>query len=297
MADQGRIDIGQALGTGARFAVGRPLTVLLWSAVGFLATGPIVLLALAGMSDRLTATPFWAVIMFALFAWSGLIGLMLTSAAMRSLLKPEDSGFGYLRWGDAEWRILTMGLGRNPNSWPYPPLLLVIGLTVVFIAGWFVFPGVDPRLRSTFNLVSGAVLVAAIVYAGIRSSLAPVAAHAGRDNPQRDAWNRSGGQVLSIALLQLCSHLIWLATSALIAAGAWYITGLGAGPGGRFLVLQGGTPAGLAPLFTPNSLIVAYALALIGALHSALCVRPAASAWRMLASARGGRSVLAEAAG
>lgn len=294
---QGRIDVGTALNAGWRFVVGRPLTVLLWSAVGLLPAAPMLLLILAAMSGRIPAFRYWPLVLAAMVIWSGLIGVAQASAAMRSVLRPEDSRFGYLRWRDAEWHVLTLGLGRNPRNWPLAALLLVIALTVLFIAGFFAFPVLAPSIREALNIASGSVLVLTIIYIAMRSSLAPVAAHAGWPDAQGVAWARSGRTVLPIALMQLGSHLIWLAASAVVALAAWGAIKVIEEPNGPFALFSGPGPASWRDLISPDLLVAAYAVALIGALHGVLCVRPAARAWQMLVGDRRTRNVLADVTG
>ena len=285
----GAIDPSAAIASGWRFVLQRPAVVLLWT----LASWPPAVVTLwfvtvlfggeqapggvpgyVPLAAVFLAAPFWVVI---------------RAAAMRSVLQPDGDAFGYLRLGGREWALATMGWTRSPNNLPFGAifglLLVVLALVVLNI----VVAPFGPVALLALNLAAAPLWLALVVYLNMRGALADVAAYSGVIDAQARAYERTKGHVGALSLMILGSRLSWLLAAALLAPVAVWL----------FTTVERAVPAdGLMPgLPSPGLLAASIVLALVMALFSALCVRPSATAWRMLVGARSERNFLAEATG
>jgi hypothetical protein len=218
--------------------------------------------------------PFYAVVLPV-----GLIVISVwTAAVYRIILRPEDKGFGYLKLGADELRLVLLTL-------IYVFLAMAFSFVVIFAAG---------LLAAAAAVAGGAVagimgvliflgVMAAFVFVGVRLSLAGPMTFAEQRLRVFGSWALTRGQfwrllgayVLSIVLalvVVLLGMVIYAATAAILVGGNLEAVGQ---------VFQPDMTS-VAAYFTPAMLIYVVFGAFLGAVQNAVVYAPAAVAYRQL---------------
>ena len=156
---------------------------------------------------------------------------MLSAAAYRARLRPEQGRFAHLGFGAAEWRIFAMGFGRNPAG---IPLTAFVGLAGLFIALVLAVALVNALFGGPAGVVAiGLAFLtwfAAVMIVNARAGLAGVAAFSGRASPQEAGWELGAGRTGVLAAVGLVISLLALTTAAGLLGGWWVADSLLARP-------------------------------------------------------------------
>jgi hypothetical protein len=120
--------VGEAVSTGFGLITRRPFAVLLWGLLPVIIFLPLVVLFIGTIASMIAAATqagtdqqavvqailpgIGGIVLFiliaAVVAW--VVGAMTTAAAFRAVLHPEQSAFGYLRFGSHELLLMLVGL-------------------------------------------------------------------------------------------------------------------------------------------------------------------------------------------
>lgn len=208
-----------------------PAAVAIWGAI-YLAGNIAMLLVMrpmlaAAMSPALSTADPGAMIgmiapMWLLSLILGLVGVVLYTAAMRSVLRPGAGGIGFLRLGMDELRMLVLLI-----------LFVIVGFVLFFAASLVLGlfgAGVAAGSHSIaamviFSLLIGLVIFAALIYFTIRFSLAfPLTLHRG-EFVIGEAWRLSRGHFWTLFGAALVVSVIGLILSSvvnLVAMGSYF---------------------------------------------------------------------------
>jgi len=204
---------------------------------------------------------------------------VLAAAVYRAILRPEDTGFGYLRLGQDELRLTVLTL-------IYFVLSLAAVTIVVLLGG--IGAGVAYGLLGSplLGVGLGLFFLGLLLYGAVRLSLAPVITFAERRISVFDSWRLTKGQfwkllgayVLAIAsavVVLLLATVIFMAVAAILAGGDIASVGQVFKP----------DLSSVAAYYTPP--MVAYTIfgGFLNALYFAVLVSPAAVAYRALKEA------------
>lgn len=182
---------------------------------------------------------------------------VLSVAAYRARLRPEQGGLAYLRLGHAEWRVFAMGLGRNPAGMPMHVFVGLFALMVVLALGIVLANSVIGPAGVLFGIpLAFAIWFVALMVLSARAGLAGVAAFSGRPDPQNAGWDLGRGHGFALVSVGLVLAVLTLAAGGLLIGGWWSLSSVLAVPtalwapdlptdaaGWTRLVLEGGTLA------------------------------------------------------
>ena len=224
------ISVGRILdGTFGVFRA-HPVAVAIWGGI-YLAGNIAMLLVMqpmmaAAMNPAMSADPAAMMSMMGpmwlLSLLLGLVGLVLYTAAMRSVLRPDAGGVAFLRLGLDELRMLVLLI-----------LFAVAAFALIFAAslvlglfGAGVAVGSDSVATMViFSILIGVVIVAAMIYLTIRFSLAfPLTLHRGAF-AIGEAWRLSRGHFWTLfgaALVVSVIGFILSMTINLVAMGSYF---------------------------------------------------------------------------
>ncbi|MDP3746729.1 MAG: hypothetical protein Q8Q88_06725 [Phenylobacterium sp.] len=204
---------------------------------------------------------------------------VLAAAVYRAILRPEDTGFGYLRLGEDELRLTGLTLIYF--------LLSLVAVTVVVLVGG-VGAGVAAGLLGSpmFGVGLGLFFLGLLLYVAVRLSLAPVITFAERKISVFDSWALTKGQfwkllgayvlaIASVVVVLLLAMVIFMAVAAIVAGGDIASVGKIFAP----------DLSSVAAYYTPA--MIAYTIfgGFLNALYFAVLVSPAAVAYRALKEA------------
>ena len=207
---------------GAAFAglplLARPGLLLAWSLV----TVPAVLLGFVAVR-AFGAVDQWPFVVL-LTPLTGLLAgaslLVVSTAVFRTVLRPEDPRFGYLRLGRIEGRVLL-------KSYEYGgmPLSVQIGLAGLFFAllltGALIYALVGPAVGKWAIPAALVVWGVATMAVSARSSLTGVAAFVGRSEPRQAGWDIGERHTAGLVVQRFLVGLIWLGV-AMVLLGSWW---------------------------------------------------------------------------
>lgn len=278
---------------GFRVVGRRPVSFVVWT----LLASALVLAALAGLAwlfgdldlptaDRLE--PAQALELVGKFGGASLVAvavmipvsLVLYNAMLRSVLRPEDRTFAYLRIGGDEWRMFLLWL-----------LFLLVTLAfyaaVVALAVGVQFLDLPQAGKVGLWVLLGLVAVMILIFVGLRWSLAGPVVLAERRVSLSRSWKLTRGRfwpILGMALLAwiLGSAISWIAQLVIQLATSPLMAGWTPDPEKPFEnweqiaeQVQGQLPAA-------GLLLLVYALAIM--LQQAVMVAPFAAAYRDIAA-------------
>ncbi|MDP3749679.1 MAG: hypothetical protein Q8Q88_21830 [Phenylobacterium sp.] len=201
---------------------------------------------------------------------------VLAAAVYRAILRPEDTGFGYLRLGQDELRLTVLTLIYF--------LLSLAAVTIVVLLGG-IGAGVAYGLLGSplLGVGLGLFFLGLLLYVAVRLSLAPVITFAERRISVFESWGLTKGQfwkllgayilaIASVVVVLLLAMVIFMAVAAILAGGDIASVGKIFSP----------DLSSVAAYYTPP--MVAYTIfgGFLNALYFAVLVSPAAVAYRAL---------------
>jgi hypothetical protein len=206
---------------------------------------------------------------------------VLSCAAYRAVFTPADSRFGYLRLGMDEARVAGLFLVL---ALIFSGVLIVGSVLAVLVFGGLVSIGgpVAGMLAMAFAIT---VLIGAMIYFGVRLSLAGPMSFAERRIAIASAWRLTRGHfwpLLGAYFLSWAAAVVvnMLATAVFMGVAAAATGDLGAyGQAERFDFTT------MAGLFTPGHLLFLVASSLLGSLQALILLTPPAVAFRALGGA------------
>lgn len=279
---------------GFRITREKPRILLIWAAfyliISFLM--PIVLVTMGGQdlmaletaandpnADPAAALDNFAALapLYAILLPAGLaVQAILAAAVYRAILRPTETGLGYLRLGADEARLTVL-------------TVIYFALTIVAVAAVVLVGGIGAGLAYSImgtplaGVGLGLFFLGLLFYVAVRLSLAPVMTFAEQRIAIFDSWRMTKGQFWKLVGaygLAVCSVVVvlLLATVIFMAVAA---------------VLAGGDIAAVAKIYTPDlssvgayftPLMIAYTIfgAFLNAFYYAVLVAPAAVAYREL---------------
>lgn len=209
---------------------------------------------------------------------------VLLCAVYRAVLRPQEKGLGYLKFGGDELRMMLLFVILFLLFLVFYVVILIAGSVVgVAVGAAAAAAGGQPSaIAGIFVVVSSALMLAALIYFLVRLSLAGPATFARRKLTLGAAWRMTKGRFWSLFGAYLLAVVLALVVMLLVYA-------IGAG----VALAVGGGMEGLTGMFMPDfSSLQAYfspgriALTLVGSVVSgliaAIMYAPAAVAYREL---------------
>lgn len=294
-----QISLSDTAFEGVRLIARKPLAVLIWAAVIFLALAIPITLFLGTLAPAFTdlmrhsmegSQPSPEDMMKFQLRWMAANGpimlcslvtrAVLMSAVFRAVLRPEDSRFAYLRLGKAE---LLTGLVY---------LCITILVLMLLFAGMIVLAGLTVASAIASKaaaigvaLVLGVVLIVLLIWVILRLILAlPMTFAEGRFR-MFEAWQLSRGHALQLFFIGLLAFAIVLVIE-MVVGGVIGFTAIGviashaSAAGGAFHRPAAEWIGQLAPWLVLGGAI----LALFGAAAMAIMYAPLAAAYRLLSA-------------
>ena len=209
---------------------------------------------------------------------------LFTCAVLRAVLRPQDSRFGYLRFGADELRMMLLYL---LFAVIYIAVMTVALVGVVLVAsGLGMVLGAVGGSGTAAGLLAGLLtfcgLIAAAVWLAVRLSLAPAMTFAHGRLQLAEAWKLTRGRFWALLGAYFISWVLAVVVSLL---GMAIVFGLAAAIGGGFgamgAVMQPDLST-VAAQFTPTALVVSVCISVLAALQIAILKTPPALAYREL---------------
>ena len=208
--------------------LGRPGLLLGWALVAV----PVFLLFILGA--RLgTGLRFWpAIILWPLFGIAlRALQSVLSAAAYRARLRPEQGGPAYLKLGRAEWRVFAMGFGRSPGGLPMYVFVALAALMLILVLAIALTFAIAGQAAVYFGVpLAFLIWFGAVMIVSARSGLAGVAAFSGRADPQDAGWELGRGQTPALVGVGLVLTLLVLIAGGLLLGGWWGLSSVLAVP-------------------------------------------------------------------
>jgi hypothetical protein len=226
----------------------------------------------AALQNFMALLPLYAILLPVGLA----VQAVLASAVYRAILRPSETGFGYLRLGQDELRLAFLTLIYF--------LLTLVAVTLVVVLG-----GIGAGIAYTvlgsplFGVALGLFFMGLLFFVAVRLSLAPVMTFAEQRIRVFESWNLTKGQfwklvgayvlaIASVVVVLVLAMVIFMAIAAIAA---------------------GGDIASVSKIFAPDlSSVAAYFTipmiiytifgAFLNAFYYAVLVAPAAVAYREL---------------
>jgi len=255
--------------SGFRLALKRPLLVLAWAGISFVATivffGLLALLffpafkELAAVSAGGATEPDPTTLMRAvlpmyllLIPFGLLVGAIQQCAVNRVILTPEKRGFAYLKIGGDEWRQILLSL-------------VYILLGICWVVGWVAVNAVTGlALRDAGGLLVGFIvqllLFGLFIFLMVRLSLGSALTFTTKRVNVFGSWAATKGRFWPILGAYLLSFVLAIAAVIVmyLVMGIVMLIAFG----GNFAALSAGSdPEAMAKVFTPT-IIILYLLAL-----------------------------------
>jgi hypothetical protein len=203
---------------------------------------------------------------------------MMAAAVYRVVLRPSDAGFGYLRLGADEWRLVCL-------TFIYVVMTMLLVFAVALVAGVAaaMTAAVSPAAGAFAGVALGLFALGLLVFIGVRLSLAPAITFAERRLAIFDSWALTHGKfwpLLGVYILALASVVVVLLLAMII------FTAVAA-------IVLGGDIAAVGALFKPDLSsikayftppMIAYTVfgALMNSIYYAVLIAPAAVVYKAL---------------
>lgn len=305
-----RFDATEAALEGFRLARREPKAMLIWAVLllAFSVISTLVMIgAFPGLLGRMETTspggdPQEA---FALMGQMGqmyaIIGplyllfyAVLYCAAYRAVLRPEDKGFGFVKLGGDELRMLGLMLYQFV-VW----MGLCIGLSIVFVilavvVALLLGGSIASMENGAAGMGAGIILAmvalylvffGAVIYLGVRLSLAAPKTFAEKKISLFSAWSLTKGNFWSLLGCYLLAAVIGIVVS-LLGAVISMVGFVIVGEGSSLIQIFNPDLSTLQAYFTPGRAVALVINSLIASLTYAIFLAPPAAAYRDLTGGR-----------
>lgn len=237
----------------------------------------------AAISKAVTDNPLmFVVLVLVLIPMVAVYAAMMTGAIYRAIVSPERGGFGYIRLGEDEFRLIGLYLLL---------ILMWIGVifvaTLVFVAIGAAFAAMGPKGAGWSFLVFfvlGLALLCAYVFVGIRLSLCAAQTFAERRITIFGSWKLTRNHFGSLFVMGLILFAVVLGM-ALLNLTVQTVVKIAGGSIAQ-VAQSGGTPTSWAAFGIYMVFAVAFAT-----LQTVVTTAPAAAAYRMLSPNRSAADV------
>jgi hypothetical protein len=216
---------------------------------------------------------------------------VLYAAIFRSVLRPADDGFGYLRVGADELRLIGLGflqffvfMGLYIGTW-------ITALILIFLAHFIALQGHQPVLSLVVASVAVLAVVCGFIWVGVRLSLAAPMTFAIRKISVFGSWGVTKGRFWSLLgcylltfifgiLIAILAGIIALCVGAVLS-GDWTTMGMLA-HSPREAMMRSGVFS-LSKLLTVAALAQIVVSSLLSTVSRTVLLAPFAEAYRELA--------------
>lgn len=253
------------------------------------ALGPLFIAAAAAAADPTAANPFpfnqisawmWPAIV-ALVIGSVLMSAMQTAAVYRSVLRPQESGWAYLRLGGDEMRQILLAIIFALLG------IVTFGVAVMVLA--IAAGAVGDAGGILIGVLGGLALFCAAIFVLVRLSLAAVITFAERRISVFDSWGMTNGRFWPLLGMYLLVFVFSIVISLVGSVVGQIFLGMGLQPALTSWSAGGTGQAGDFSAFTEAGPIIivsliGYALVtlVLQVVQTALTFAPQASAYRQL---------------
>lgn len=205
-----------------------------------------------------------------------IVNALMQCAVYRSVIRPQDRGFGFLKLSGDELRVLAVQIAIS--------LLLGVGVFVGLLLATAVGAGVAAASQPVGVLVGAALLAAVIcafTFVAVRLSLAPVMTFAERDFRVFESWTATRGLFWPLLGAYLLAFVMGLLVTILVSiVSAMATFAVAAATGTAQTAAQGNFDPAL--LTSPPVITGVLFQGVISALFSIILLAPAAAVWMRL---------------
>lgn len=211
-----------------------------------------------------------------------LVGVVLYTAAMRSVLRPDASGIAFLRIGMDELRMIVLGILFFLGS---VVIFFLASLVLGLFAGGVAMSSESPGLTVLLSLLIGLVVFGLAIYLVIRFSLAfPLTLHRG-EFVIGEAWRLSRGHFWTLfgaALVVVVIGFILTTVVGVFSMGSYFADILAAAGNPDATMLAAERQAERLGSFSVMMILQSIGSAVVAAVWVALSGGSAAAAARLL---------------
>lgn len=210
-------------------------------------------------------------------------GALFTCAALRAVLRPQDSKFGYLRFGVDEFRMLLLFV---VIVLIYVLVLTgaVIGVTLIS-AGLGMVLGGGVAAGVLAGLLTFCGMIGVSIWLAVRLSLAPAMTFTTGSIQLAEAWKLTRGRFWQLLGAYFISWVLTVVVSLLAMAIIFaVVAGFGGGMGAIGNIMNPDVSS-IAAQFTPTAIVVQVLTAMLAALQTAILRTPPALAYKEITGA------------
>lgn len=280
---------------GFRLSREQPRALLVWSGLSLLSSvataiyliniGPEARAFLEAGAKSESADPAQAMAFLQAIAPMSLLGLLvqcvMACAVYRVMLRPEDKGFGYLKLGMDELRLVALTL-------IYVVLAMLMIVVASLAAGFAVVAAsaAGQGVAVFAGLVLYVFILGLLLFVAVRMSLAPVLTFARQKIDVFGSWKLTHGQFWRLtgaySLAVTCIIVVALLVMVIFAAVAALLTG---GDVQAASAVFNPDHTSLATYFAPLTVLYLILASALTALYYVVICAPAAMAYRALSNA------------
>jgi hypothetical protein len=208
-----------------------------------------------------------------------LVGAIMTAAANRAVLEPDNSAFGYLRLGASELRILVVNLVIGVIIFfAYFAAAIIGGL---FMGGFAVAARGNPAMAIPGVLIMVLAILSTVIFLAIKFALAPAQTLDTRSINIFGSWSLTKGRFWKLFCVYLLCTVIVAAVYIVLFVALLAVTGVSAA-GIAGLAKLAPQPTSIAGVFAPMVLLYYLVFGLVGAFVLAMMLTPGAFIYQRL---------------